>query len=67
MRLRSVRLGLAASALAVAAAPLAVQPAQAMACAPGFEVICTAIGTACWGINQVPLPDKLGNFSCELG
>jgi hypothetical protein len=38
-----------------------------MACAPGFEVICTAIGTACWGINQVPLPDKLGNFSCELG
>lgn len=49
-----IRLALAGAALTAAVAPLTAPPAQAMVCHPDFEVICTAIRTACYVVEQVP-------------
>lgn len=50
----------ALAAVALAGAPLAAQPAQAMTCAPGFEVACLVVGTACAAVDTP-------KFSCQLG
>lgn len=52
--MRSLRLSVAAVAVALTAAPFATAPASAMMCADGFEAVCFAIGTACQTLNELP-------------
>ena len=53
-----LRLALATTALAVAAAPFAAQPAQAMTCPPPVvSAVCFVYGTVCRDVIQHVDPD----------
>lgn len=53
-----LRLALATTALALGAAPFAVQPASAAVCYPAFEDICYQAGVGCRILADNPkLPD----------
>lgn len=49
-----IRLALAGAVLTAAVAPTTATPAQAAACQPAFEIVCTAIRTACYVVEQIP-------------
>lgn len=49
-----LRYALAGAAIAAAAAAPLSAPAQAMACHPDFQVVCTVIGLACRTVDDLP-------------
>ena len=51
--MRALRLSVAATALALAAAPFATAPAGAAYCNPSFQAVCDAVRIACTTLNEI--------------
>lgn len=61
MKIRTLRLAVAATALALVAAPFATSPASAMICPEPAQPVCSTLGVVCRVLEDSPkIPDCPG-------